>query len=148
MAVASSSRRATMPALPSLATSAIVPLSGDCISSASESRHTMPAVSGAITPCNRFALYTQPRTPKKPTRNTTADSTSDATTFFHRAPFRSRARPAQLNASAVCSAKRPGVGVIVQWSGSYFLALLFFVAMAVLIAVFSSLIDYRPRTHG
>ncbi len=40
------------------------------------------------------------------------------------------------------------IGVIVQWSGSYFLALLFFVAMAVLIAVFSSLIDYRPRTHG
>lgn len=40
------------------------------------------------------------------------------------------------------------IGVIVQWSGSYFLALLFFVVMAVLIAVFSSLIDYRPRAHG
>ncbi|WP_407935784.1 MFS transporter [Cupriavidus necator] len=40
------------------------------------------------------------------------------------------------------------IGGIVQWSGSYFLALLFFVVMAVLIAVFSSLIDYRPRSHG
>jgi ACS family D-galactonate transporter-like MFS transporter len=40
------------------------------------------------------------------------------------------------------------IGVIVQWSGSYFLALLFFVVMAVLIAVFSSLIDYRPRAYG
>ncbi|QET05175.1 MFS transporter [Cupriavidus pauculus] len=40
------------------------------------------------------------------------------------------------------------IGVIVQWSGSYFLALLFFVAMAVGIAVFSSMIDYRPRSPG
>ncbi len=40
------------------------------------------------------------------------------------------------------------IGVIVQWSGSYFLALLFFVAMAVGIAVFSSLIDYRPRSQA
>lgn len=38
------------------------------------------------------------------------------------------------------------IGVIVQWSGSYYLALMFFVVMATLIAVFSSLIDYRPRT--
>ncbi|WP_441650362.1 MFS transporter [Cupriavidus sp. M-11] len=37
------------------------------------------------------------------------------------------------------------IGVIVQWSGSYFLALLFFVVMAVLLAVCSSLIDYRQR---
>ena len=39
------------------------------------------------------------------------------------------------------------IGVIVQWSGSYFLALMFFVVMAALIAVFSSLIDYRQRAH-
>lgn len=37
------------------------------------------------------------------------------------------------------------IGLIVQFTGSYFLVLIFFVIMAVLLAVFSSLIDYRER---
>jgi len=37
------------------------------------------------------------------------------------------------------------IGLIVQFTGDYFFALIFFVAAAVLIAVFSSLIDYRER---
>ncbi|MCY1523669.1 putative glucarate transporter [compost metagenome] len=37
------------------------------------------------------------------------------------------------------------IGLIVQFSGSYFLALIFFVVMAALLALFSSLIDYRER---
>lgn len=38
------------------------------------------------------------------------------------------------------------IGLIVQFTGSYFLALIFFVAMAVGLMLFSSLIDYRERT--
>ncbi|AYF86852.1 MFS transporter [Pseudomonas sp. JS3066] len=38
------------------------------------------------------------------------------------------------------------IGLIVEFSGSYFLALIFFVVMAALLALFSSLIDYRERT--
>jgi len=37
------------------------------------------------------------------------------------------------------------IGLIVQFTGSYFLVLIFFVVMAVLLAIFSSLIDYRER---
>lgn len=37
------------------------------------------------------------------------------------------------------------IGLIVQFTGDYFFALIFFVVAAVLIAVFSSLIDYRER---
>ncbi len=37
------------------------------------------------------------------------------------------------------------IGLIVQLTGDYFYALTFFVAAAALIAVFSSLIDYRER---
>ncbi len=37
------------------------------------------------------------------------------------------------------------IGLIVQFSGSYFLALIFFVVVAALLALFSSLIDYRER---
>lgn len=35
--------------------------------------------------------------------------------------------------------------LIVQFTGSYFLVLIFFVVMAMLLAIFSSLIDYRER---
>lgn len=37
------------------------------------------------------------------------------------------------------------IGLIVQFTGSYFLVLIFFVVMAMLLAIFSSLIDYRER---
>lgn len=37
------------------------------------------------------------------------------------------------------------IGLIVQFTGEYFFALIFFVVAAVLIALFSSLIDYRER---
>ncbi|MBD1554797.1 MFS transporter [Pseudomonas typographi] len=37
------------------------------------------------------------------------------------------------------------IGLIVQFTGSYFLALIFFVVMAVGLVLFSSLIDYRER---
>lgn len=37
------------------------------------------------------------------------------------------------------------IGLIVQFTGSYFLALIFFVAMALGLVLFSSLIDYRER---
>jgi len=37
------------------------------------------------------------------------------------------------------------IGLIVQFTGSYFLALIFFVVMAFGLMLFSSLIDYRER---
>ncbi len=37
------------------------------------------------------------------------------------------------------------IGLIVQFTGEYFFALIFFVVAALLIALFSSLIDYRER---
>ncbi|WP_437882563.1 MFS transporter [Pseudomonas sp. LRF_L74] len=40
------------------------------------------------------------------------------------------------------------IGLIVQFTGSYFLALIFFVAMAMGLVLFSGLIDYRERGHA
>ena len=37
------------------------------------------------------------------------------------------------------------IGLIVQFTGSYFLALIFFVVMAFGLMLFSGLIDYRER---
>jgi ACS family D-galactonate transporter-like MFS transporter len=40
------------------------------------------------------------------------------------------------------------IGLIVQFTGSYFMALIFFVAMAMGLVLFSGMIDYRERGHA